>query len=160
MLLPLAAILQAAIQRAYWDSCRKKSSHHIRAIILWSKILNEPKVTQCKSQSTTTPSNGWIFNWWTLIEASLWKILCHENVYGHQSSLFSSSYKIILFVRHHFHTLKRTRMSFFKGAQAGGRTWDLFGYRLFSLKQRLRPLGYCTPPKKDSNELIDCLFGL
>ena len=22
---------------------------------------------------------------------------------------------------------------FFKGAQAGGRTWDLFGFRLFSL---------------------------
>ena len=36
--------------------------------------------------------------------------------------------------------------SFFKGAQAGGRTWDLLVFVYFlSLKQRLRPLGYCAP---------------
>ena len=34
-----------------------------------------------------------------------------------------------------------------KGAQAGGRTWDLLVFVYFlSLKQRLRPLGYCAPP--------------
>ena len=36
--------------------------------------------------------------------------------------------------------------SFFKGAQAGGRTRDLLVFVYFlSLKQRLRPLGYCAP---------------
>ena len=36
---------------------------------------------------------------------------------------------------------------FFKGAQAGRQTWDLLVLIYFlSLKQRLRPLGYCAPP--------------
>ena len=35
---------------------------------------------------------------------------------------------------------------FFKGAQAGGRNWDLLVFVYFlSQKQRLRPLGYCAP---------------
>ena len=39
-----------------------------------------------------------------------------------------------------------TAYLFFKGAQAGGRTWDLLVFVYFlSLKQRLRPLGYCAP---------------
>ena len=37
-------------------------------------------------------------------------------------------------------------VGFFKGAQVGGRTWDLFYFRfIFSHKQRLRPLGYYAP---------------
>ena len=36
------------------------------------------------------------------------------------------------------------------GAQAGGRTWDLLVFVYFlSLKQRLRPLCYCAPPRVD-----------
>ena len=39
---------------------------------------------------------------------------------------------------------------FFKGAQAGGRTWDLLVFVYFlSLKQRLRPLGYCAPHNQE-----------
>ena len=41
---------------------------------------------------------------------------------------------------------QRTVVSFFKGAQAGGQTWDLMVFVYFlSLMQRLRPLGYCAP---------------
>jgi len=39
---------------------------------------------------------------------------------------------------------------FLNGAQAGGRTWDLLVFVYFlSLKQRLRPLCYCAPSRKE-----------
>ena len=38
------------------------------------------------------------------------------------------------------------RPFYLKGTQAGGRTWDLWGFVYFlSLKQRFRPLGHCAP---------------
>ena len=49
-------------------------------------------------------------------------------------------------------------MFFQKGAQAGGRTWDLLVFVYFlSLKQRLRPLGYCAPLSNVLN-VCDSLF--
>ena len=47
-------------------------------------------------------------------------------------------------------SLEALRGVFFikKGAQAGGRTWDLLVFVYFlSLRQRLTPLGHCAPLK-------------
>jgi len=50
------------------------------------------------------------------------------------------------------------KVTFLKGAQAGGRAWDLLILIYFhSLKQRLRQLGYCAPNRKllDAQAIIE-----
>ena len=64
------------------------------------------------------------------------------------NSRFCSAFEKGKGLCHHWVQMKLYVDSFFlKGAQAGGRTWDLFGFFVYflSLKQRLRPLGYCAP---------------